>query len=180
MAPRCTVCSHPDRDKIDRRLVGGESARGIAREFGLSHAAADRHRARHIPHELAQAHQAVEVARAGSLLDEIRGHAARAGRLVDQAEAVLSGARGRRQLRVRLEAIKTATVALREVRGTLELLGKVGGELGTGGITVAIQAAPEWQALRDRILCALRPHPDALRAVVEALGGAPAPGILEG
>lgn len=38
----------------------------------------------------------------------------------------------------------------------------------------AIVASPEWIGLRDRLLAALRPYPEALDAVLAALAGAPA------
>lgn len=51
----------------------------------------------------------------------------------------------------------------------LELLAKLTGELKEAQ-QVNILVMPEWLGLRDRLLEALMPHPDALEAVIDALG----------
>jgi hypothetical protein len=50
---RCTVCDHPDLDAIDEGLVGGLTCAGLARRFGLSRYAINRHKLRHLPKILA-------------------------------------------------------------------------------------------------------------------------------
>jgi hypothetical protein len=146
----------------------------LAKAFGLSRAALDRHRARHLPRTIVQAHAVAEVTRADSLLDQVRAHADRASRLASEAESVLAGTR---RGRLKLEAVKAAAVALREVRASVELLGRLAGELAGPGVTIAVTASPEWVSLRGRILAALRPYPDALAAVVQALGGTVTPAL---
>jgi hypothetical protein len=41
---QCTVCLHADRPAIEAALESGASVRAVARQFGLKHAAIDRHR----------------------------------------------------------------------------------------------------------------------------------------
>jgi hypothetical protein len=45
MARSCTVCGHPNRNRIDEALLNGTSIRDIARQYGLGRNAVDRHRA---------------------------------------------------------------------------------------------------------------------------------------
>lgn len=40
---QCSVCRHPKREEIDAALAGLESVRAVAKRFGISPAAADRH-----------------------------------------------------------------------------------------------------------------------------------------
>ena len=45
MARPCTVCGHPNRNRIEEALLNGTSIRDIARRYGLGRNAVDRHRA---------------------------------------------------------------------------------------------------------------------------------------
>lgn len=55
MPRKCTVCQHPERKEIDRRIVEGQgSGPAIARLFNLSHDAVARHR-RHIDNAIRNA-----------------------------------------------------------------------------------------------------------------------------
>jgi hypothetical protein len=63
--------------------------------------------------------------------------------------------------------LKTAA----RLQGQLELLARLLGEL-QEGTTINIIQNPQWLQLRAVIVGALEPHPDAKRAVVEALEGA--------
>ena len=60
------------------------------------------------------------------------------------------------------------TGAIREARGSLELLGKLAGQLQEGP-TVNILVSAEWRGLQTVILKALEPHAAARLAVAEAL-----------
>jgi hypothetical protein len=56
MPRQCTVCSHPNRAKIDEALVSGTAIRDIAGQHELTKSAVDRHRT-HIGTALVQAAQ---------------------------------------------------------------------------------------------------------------------------
>ncbi len=122
----CAVCSHPSRAEIDRLLVEKVSLRDIAGRFGVSRSALSRH-AGHIPGALVAAKEAGKVADAGTLLDQVQG-------LVVRATGILDGAE-------RDKNHQTALAAIREVRGCLELLGKVSGELRTSASAIAVANA---------------------------------------
>lgn len=139
----CTLCSHAQRTEIDQELVFGTSLRNIAVRFGTSATALHRHK-KHLAPALAVAREAAQIAHADSLLDSVKSLLADAQRLTAQAEQA-------QQLDVALRGI-------REIRGVLELLGKLSGELQTGtriGIGVGVQAGDrdaQFRAFLDSML----------------------------
>ena len=72
---KCTICSHGEREEIDRALVRGEGLRGLARRYGTSHVALFRHKQEHIPAELARVAEAGRLARATALVGEVERRA---------------------------------------------------------------------------------------------------------
>ena len=155
MGRRCTVCTHPKRDEIDRALIAGEPYRDIARRYGLSKDALRRHR-EHIPRDLARSREAEEVARADELLGQVQELRDRALSILDKAE--------------RSKDLRTALQAIREARQCVELLAKLAGEL-SGAPQVNILLSPQWVELRKTILVALDPFPEARARLAEVLGG---------
>ena len=78
MPRSCTICEHPDREAIDRALVGDSSNLSVSSLFGVSESAVRRHKANHLPAKLVMAEKAAEVAEAGSLLAQVRDLQSRA------------------------------------------------------------------------------------------------------
>ncbi len=130
----CGICSHPRRPDIDAAMVDGASLRAIAGQFGTTKSALDRHR-KHIAPALAQAKQASEVAEASSLLSRVE-------KLVSRCERICSKAEEQ-------EHWTGAVAAIREMRGCLELLGKLSGELHPGGVNLSIQQSFADISIRD-------------------------------
>lgn len=120
----------------------------------MSKTALIRHRDDHLAATLSKAQDAIEVAQADSLLDQVRSIQRRTLGILDQAEDT-----GR---------LGTAVMAIREARGNLELLAKLVGELDDRP-QVNVLIAPEWISLRTRLLEALRPYPEARIAVLAAI-----------
>jgi hypothetical protein len=156
MPRTCTVCAHPERADIDKALLAGEPYRNIAAQKNLSPSALVRHKAEHLPAQLAQAKQAAEVAQADDLFGEMR-------RLQKITLALLGRA-------VNDGDNRTALMAVREARGNLEMLGRLLGELEGQSTTVNIAVLPDWLAVRGRLFRALEPYPDARLAAAHALG----------
>lgn len=150
----CTVCTSPDRDAIDAEIIRGGSYRTIAEAHGLGRMSVQRHATSHLPATLTRAHEAHEVARADDLLGQVR-------QLQDRALGILRRAERKGDLR-------SASGAIREARGLIELLGKLAGEL-QSGTTINLIAAPQWVQLRGAILLAVAPFPEAREAIVKAL-----------
>lgn len=153
----CSICTHPDREAIDRFLVSGSSNLSLSSLFDVSEAAVRRHKANHLPASLVKAHEAEEVSRADGLLEDVRS-------LQDRALAILDRAEGSGDLR-------TALSAIREARANLELLAKLLGEL-RDAPAVNVHLSPEWIELRSLVVVALEPFPEAREAVAMALEGA--------
>ena len=158
MPRRCTVCSHPGLEAINKALVSGEPYRSVANRYeSLSQAAVQRHQENHIPRALAKAKEAQEVAEADDLLGQVRDLQARTLAILGAAEETSQH--------------RTALSAIREARSNLELLAKILGELDDRPqINVLISA--EWLELRAVIVGALEPYRDARGAVLRAIDGA--------
>ena len=76
-----------------------------------------------------RAHEAREVARADSLLDDVRTAVGRAERLYGVAEDILEEARGAKDRKTALNAIRAAVDVIPEARQYVELRGELTGEL---------------------------------------------------
>ncbi len=130
---QCTICNHPQRVEIDKALVEGESLRNVAKRFDVSYSSVGRHKRNgHIAEQIAKAakkkeikqareiqaailaQEAQEVTDAQTILDEV-------SRLKDRALTILD--------RAETEGTREACMALREVRGIVELLAKIQGQL---------------------------------------------------
>ena len=115
MPQTCSICRHSERGAINGALVDGEPFRHIAERTGTSTTALQRHKKEHMPVSLALAKEAGDVAQADDLLAKLVD-------LQDKALNILGRAEQCGDLR-------TALMAVREVRATMELVGKVTGEL---------------------------------------------------
>ena len=110
----CGVCLHPNRESIDSAMVSARPLRTIAGQFGLSKSALSRHRG-HIEAAIVKARESCEAHKAISLLERIEN-------LIYDCNSIAAKASRARQW-------TPAVGALREVRGCIELLGKLSGEL---------------------------------------------------
>ena len=158
MPRTCTICTHPEREAIDRALSPRvDSYRHIASQFDVSTAAVRRHEAEHLPESLAMAQEAREVAHGDDLLAQVVDLQQRTLAILTQAEKKGDG--------------RLALSAIAEARRNLELLGKLAGELQQEGtVNVNLVFAAQWVELRTTILQALAPYPEARLAVAEAVG----------
>ena len=115
MPRTCTVCTHDERAEIDQALLDGHPLRDIAGRFRTSRSALLRHRKADIPATLVKAKQAADDVHADSLFDRVKGLAA-------EAKAILEEARASGNHSVALQAIGRA-------EKLLELEAKLLGEL---------------------------------------------------
>jgi hypothetical protein len=123
MPPQCKVCSHESQAEIDRLLLAGTSLRTIAQQHGTSATALHRHK-KHIAKVLVVAHEAAVIVKADTLLDQVRNLLSQAERLTRRAEDAGS--------------LDTALRGIAQVRGVLELLGEVSGQLAGKGTQISI------------------------------------------
>jgi hypothetical protein len=153
----CTVCQHPKRDEIDKRLAIDSNFAGISRDFaGISEDALKRHKEKHLPGTLAKAENIKEVVKADALLEDVKSLRKKALGILESAE--------------KAGDLKTALLGIREARSCMELLAKVEGQLKeTPQINFILSA--EWIELRTLIITALDPYPEAKEAMVLAIRG---------
>ena len=111
----CTVCTHEAKEAINQALVASTSLRDIAGQYGLSKSALDRHQQAHLSATLVKAAEAQDAAHGSRLLEQVTG-------LVDKAlaSAERSEAKGDE---------RAVQGGLREARHSLELTGRLTGEL---------------------------------------------------
>ena len=156
MPRKCTVCTHAKRKAIDRLLVGGprSSFLDIAKRFGLSKSAVYGHYIEHLPEQLQKAHEAQEIATADDLTRRVND-------LLRRLEAVLERAEEAGDDHLTLKAA-------REIRPTLELLGRLFGKIQDAQV-VNVLVNPQWIETRNLIMNALADYPQARQAVATAL-----------
>jgi hypothetical protein len=150
----CTICSHDQRQAIDLALVQGAAFRPTAAQYGVSDRALRRHYAACTPTTLVQAQGARDVANANDLLAEAQALHSKALELLQRAEQA--------------GELRTALLGVREARACLELLAELEGRLSRQP-AVNLLLAPEWLTVRERLLGALLPYPEARAAVGQAL-----------
>ena len=114
MPRTCTVCPHPHRDAIDRRLLDGAPLRNIAKQFSLSSASLFRHN-KHISKTLSNARQEAEILRADGLMELLNHLTAEAARLKQKAEQA--------------KDYRTALAGVREMSRLLELVMRLAVEM---------------------------------------------------
>lgn len=155
--PRCTICHHDQHQEIDAALASGNSMASVSRRFEVSPDAVRRHRIKHLSAALKTVAAERETAGARTALDRLEA-------LHDRAERVLAAAEAEGKASLSLQAI-------RELRSTVELIARLTGELDERPTVqvLNVTASAEWDALRGVVLSALRPFPDAGRAVALAL-----------
>lgn len=160
--PKCQVCQHAKLAEINRLLLDKKSTNeGIGQIFGVHPKAVSRHRNNHLPRAMADyaAQQAVEV-----LAAEIPETAT----LHERAEALMARAQTIMEAAERKKDYTSALRGIREMRGCLELMARLAGEIDQGA-TVNIFNMPSWITLQTGIIMALEPYPEARAAVLRAL-----------
>lgn len=154
---RCKVCAHPERPQIDAAIASGMNNSVAAEKWGLSKDGVRRHRASH----LSLALMAVTAQR------ETGG----AVKAIDRAEALYSKAEGLLEAAQSEGKASLSLAAIRELRGIVELLAKLTGELDERPTVqvLNVTTSPEWAQVRTVLLVALSAYPEAHVTVAAAL-----------
>ena len=150
----CTICTHPEREAINRALLDGEPFRHIAERFGTSPTALHRHKADDLPAVMVKSEQAKDVALADDLLAQLKA-------LRNKAIAILTKAETAGDLR-------TALLGIREARSCIELLLEVEGELNRRPV-FNLNLSAEWIEVRAILMASLADYPEARQQVARAL-----------
>jgi len=129
MPRTCTICNHPSREAIEKALLAGDSFRNVAKRFETSTTALYRHKSDHLAASLVKAKDAADLARADSVLAEIRAQVQGITNLYTEAQGILQDARKAKDLPTALKAIRELSNLHRETRATLELVAQITGEM---------------------------------------------------
>lgn len=156
MAMKCSVCAHPDLENINRALVSGQSNRSVAAQYNLAVTSVRRHKNNHLPKTLVKAQEVKEIVEADSVMSDVKMLRERGLALLDKAESKGD--------------VKNTCAALREVRGIIELLAKVNGEI-ENKTEINIINNTNWIEIRTDVIKALKPYPEARQAVISVLEG---------
>lgn len=154
MPRTCTVCTHADRTAIDKALAAGGNVRAMSALYRVSEDALTRHKGAHLPAVLVRAQEHEDVRHALDVVKQLRTINAVSMALLEEARDTRDG--------------DLALKAIDRIHKQIELQARLLGELQEGQ-TVNLILAPEWLALRGRILVALADFPAAKLALAEAL-----------
>lgn len=138
MGRTCTICSHPQHAEIDKAIVARTPLRTIADRYKVAKTNLLRH-TEHLPKAIVKAEADRKERHAQSLAEQVCEQVRRCQWLARVARDTLRDAKGDPDAAPR--AITACGVPMRELRGYLELLGKLTGELATGPSAVAIAGA---------------------------------------
>lgn len=166
--PQCTICAHKHRHQIEVGLAHGIAHNALARRFGVSADAVGRHAANHVGPALKAA---ILSAQAPSAIDLEALQASEQEGLLSQ----LVHQRARLQQLAAMAAdfadVKAAVSAEGAITANLALVGKLLGMIiqrhDVRSTNLLISA--DYLALRQTIVQALRPYPQAAAAVGAAL-----------
>jgi hypothetical protein len=162
---KCIVCEHPDRAGIEFGLANRQ--RGLAKRYALSKECLIRHRRNHMGPDLmaslltrgrmtAADLENLRLTESEGIIQTLAIAKARIFRQLDKAEAAGDSA--------------AAVRALMALHRNVELMAKVVGEIPTGNQTINnIMIAPQYHALRQAMVYALKQYPEAQKALMGAL-----------
>ena len=165
---RCKACDHPQRAQIDLGLANGISVPALVRRFGVSRDAAYRHKRNHLPPQLlAQLRYALQPTDID--LDALTKSESEG--LLQNLVAARADLWHIAKLAQDQDDLHVAVNAHGRLTKNLELTAKLCGELRVGSQTTinTLIVSPEYMQVRSTLLQALKPYPEAARAVSEAL-----------
>lgn len=125
----CTVCSHPEREGIDRALVLGLPYAVIARQHGLSHDAVRDHRRTHFNALLKEARERAHADSLVAQLAELSNRALQIHEAATRRGDLRTGLAGLREM----TRIATVQASLGEVADLKERLATLEGQLADSG-----------------------------------------------
>lgn len=155
--PTCSICKSPMVEEINKRIASHEKLADISREFAVSEDALSRHKDKCIIKALSSSPNTKDIINGDSLLDQLQKARDKAIDLLDMA--IQAGD---------TKVYGAPSNYLREIREQIKLWAELEGRLASQP-TVNVLVLPEWITLRDRIVAALRPYPEALEAVRDAI-----------
>jgi hypothetical protein len=154
MAMKCSICTHSERDAIEKAILAGQSNSSIASKYGMSVTSVRRHRDNHLPEHLAKAKEAEQVTKADDLISDLQYLRDKAIMFLEKAE--------------KAEDMRAAAPLISSAVKVIETLAEVRGELNRQAV-INVTLSPVWIETRTVILTALQLYPEARQAVILAL-----------
>ena len=158
MGRKSKIENHPNSKIIITRLASGEEYSKIVEDFpDIRYQDLDYYKQKKLPDVLSKSNDLkieAEEIRGTQTLAEVRALKTRALGVLEEAQ--------------KAGDLRTALLGIREARGCLELCMKAEGQIDKQP-QVNILLNPEWIELKAVIIAALRPYPDALGAVRNAI-----------
>jgi hypothetical protein len=166
----CAICKHEHRVLIESTRIAGASLDNIARKFGVHRDAVHRHMRNHVPDDLRAEYLAAVP------LAELAEKAAKEGvSLLGYFSIVRATLMNQFQLAASVNDKNGTAVLAGRLNETLREIGRITGEMGDMAArtinigTINVLNSPVYLDLRQELLRALAPFPDARRAVAAAL-----------
>lgn len=161
MGRKCLTCSHLERAEIEKAVIqNSASYRVISEMYSISFDSLQRHvKAGHITKELRDEYRTENFIRKEELEEQVR-----------DLERLLYGF-----LRIarEKEEVKDVVLLIREIKGLIELLGRLLGrfpkETPQVAVEINILQNPTWIKIQQGIVAALLPFPEARTAVANTL-----------
>ncbi len=107
----CLICCKPERLQIDRKIVQGYNYASLAKEHNVSYNSMYNHATNHVSRQLVQAARQRDLMQSMDIIGDVE-------RLIGRTEKILDEVETKKQF-------GTALSAVRELRGSYELLTKI-------------------------------------------------------
>jgi hypothetical protein len=165
---KCTICAHERRHQIDIGLTHRVPYHVLGKRFDVSPDAVARHATNHLA---PQQRAAILTATKPSAVDLEQLQRSEAEGLLSQLVVQRARLQAHSELALELGDLRAAVAVERAILANLELVGRLLQQLVTVHEvrSTSILISADYLSLRSAILRALRPHPEAARAVGQAL-----------
>jgi hypothetical protein len=166
--PQCSICKHKSRHAIEVGLAHGIAHNALARRFNVSADAVGRHAANHVSPTLKAA---ILTAQAPSAIDLDKLQASESAGLLNQLVHQRARLQQCASMAVDYADVRAAISAEGAITANLALVGKLLGMIVQRHDvrSTSILISSDYLQLRQAIVQALRPYPEAARAVGAAL-----------
>ncbi|MBR1237661.1 hypothetical protein [Bradyrhizobium sp. AUGA SZCCT0182] len=170
--PRCQVCKHSERWRVELLRAGGASLDALAEKFSLDRDSIHRHWHNHVTDEM----KASYLCGPAQLAELAEKAAAEGDSVLDYLRMIRTVLTGQLAAMTETGDARGAACVAGRLTATLETMARITGEIGalarsTININgnVAIVNSPEFARVQASLMRALAPFPDARSAVVGAL-----------
>lgn len=175
----CSICIHPARPELEKRIIAGESSIAVAADTGCSRRQLLNHFARgHVAAAAKLAKQNATLARSAEIdargIESTSALSDSVGDLLKQANEILRNTTGiyddaiaNGQHGLALSAAQKQMNAVARVKELVEVAAKLSGEYDQKSLNLYV--LPEWQEIMVFIVNTLTPYPEAKAALMEGL-----------